>query len=558
MRPGHANGWWMLLGVLCFLCAKIARADEPLAAEIDRHIHAAQVRDKVVPAAPADDPEFVRRVYLDLVGRIPSAEEARRFCGSRDPDKRDKLIDVLLASGEFVQRWRDYLDGLLMGGTPFARNPQWRSWLEQCLRQNRGWDEMARAMLRARSDKLEDEGSSLFLLARFNQGPTGLDLATRDVSRFFFGVDIQCARCHKHPEVKQWKQERYWGMAAYYNRSYPLTVKGKLYLAERAAGELEFTPKGKAAVVARPVYLTGERLDEPRAQPKPAGKDGKPVEDPAEYLVPPEPAEAKTRVPLPKFSRRDKLVETAVNAGNPYFKRAAVNLVWQAFFGRGLVEPIDQMHEANPASHPELLQHLADDFAGHGFNLRRLMRDIVTSQTYQRSSHWPAGAPRPADEAYACAAVRPLSTQQLVLSVLTAAGHLDAIKVSAEPKVQADPGAVRARLEAQYTTQLAILTKALDGGEPFQPSLRVALFEANSPAFAEVIARGGLVGRLVALADERQVVHELFWGVLSRPPDEEEAERLAAYLRAHPERRPTACEQLVWALLTSSEFRFAH
>jgi hypothetical protein len=528
-------------------------------------VTAAQARDKLRAAPLADDTEFVRRLYLDLIGRVPTREEAQRFCGSKDASKRDKLIDILLASGEFPKHWRENFHVLLMGGPAFTGNPEWRGWLESSLRQNKGWDMMAREMLRARPDKPESDGASQFLLSRFAQGASGLDLATRDVSRFFFGVDIQCARCHKHPEVKQWKQESYWGMAAFLNRSYPINVKGKLYLAEKATGELEFTPKNKKPTTARPVYLTGVKLDEP---PKPAttpgantpGSPGKdktaPAEDPADYLVAPEAAQQKTRVPVPKFSRRDKLVELAINAKDPYFKRAVVNLIWKHLFGRGQVEPIDQMHNANPASHPELLQLLADDFAKHQFDLRYLIRGIVTSQTYQRTSRHPADSPRPAEQTYACAAVRPLSAHQLAISILTAAGYLDALK-TANPKL--NPGELRAKLESQHAGLLATLVKELDSGaDSFQPGIREALFQANNATFADFLAKGGLPERLVAMTDVDLLVKEAFWCVLSRPPDKEESEELRGYLAARRDRRTAACEQIVWSLVTSTEFRFNH
>jgi hypothetical protein len=559
---------YCFLGLCCAFCVlrgELCKAEEPVAAAIDRLVTAAQTRDKVRAAPLADDAEFIRRLYLDLIGRIPTREEAQRFCGSKDASKRDKLIDILLSSGELAKHWRENFHVLLMGGPAFTGNPEWRGWLETALRQNKGWDVMAREMLRARADEPENEGASQFLLSRFAQGGSGLDLATRDVSRFFFGVDIQCARCHKHPEVKQWKQESYWGMAAFLNRSYPITVKGKLYLAEKATGELEFTPKNKKPTTAGPVYLTGAKLDEPPPKgtpqganaPRSEGKDkAAPAEDPADYLVAPEAAPQKTCVPVPRFSRRDKLVKLAINAKDPYFKRSAVNLTWKQLLGRGLVEPIDQMHNANPASHPELLQLLADDFATHQFDLRRLIRGIVTSQTYQRTSRHPADSPRPAEQTYACAAVRPLSAHQLALSILTAAGYLDVLK-SANPKL--NPGELRAKLETQHAGLLATLVKELDSGaDSFQPGIREALFQANNATFADILAKGGLPERLAAMTDDDLLVKEAFWSVLSRLPDKEESERLRGYLAARRDRRAAACEQIVWSLVTSTEFRFTH
>jgi hypothetical protein len=497
-----------------------------------------------------------------LIGRIPTANEARRFCHDADSAKRARLIDELIASDEFGKHWRENLNIVLMGGPAFGGNPQWRAWLEKSLQERQGWDGMARTMLLARPDKPEEAGAYQFLLTRYNQGASGLDAVTRDVSRTFFGVDIQCARCHKHPEVKQWKQESYWSMAAYFNRSYPLNLKTGQFLAEKATGEVEYTPKGKPATMARPVFLTGEALTEPpragaaavpaAAPPAKGGKAQTPPDDPADYLVAPETSEPKTRVPVPKFSRRAKFVETAINPANPYFKRAAVNLIWKQFFGRGLVEPIDQMHDANPASHPELLRLLADAFAAQSFDLRNLIRGIVNSETYQRTSRHPSAMTRPPETSYAIAGVRPLSAHQLALSLLIAAGYSDS-------NAETDSAKLRSRLESQHAAVLSSLVKDLDSGsEPYQAGVREALFQSNNAAFAEVLRKGGRAALLSSIADDHALIHEAYWSVLSRPPSGEEVDRLLQYLQARPDRKLAACEQIVWALITSSEMRFNH
>ncbi len=543
-------------------CAPFSAAGESLAEAVDRFVSEAQARTHVPPAGPADDAEFVRRVYLDLVGRIPRRAEARRFLDDPDPVRRARLIDQLLASAEYAAHWRENWHTYLMGSAPFTGDREWREWLEKALRTNRGWDSMVRTMLRARPARPEDRGATHFLISRFAQGPTGLDAVTRDVSRLFFGVDVQCARCHKHPEVDLWKQDVYWGMAAFWNRSYTLPVKGKVYLAERATGEVEYTTRSRATRVAKPHFLGGEAVREvgmtiAPAGPRPKGKGANPTaENPADYVVAPETAAVKTRVPLPKYSRREKLIELAVNPKNPYFKRAAVNYVWSQLFGRGLVEPIDQMHEANPASHPELLAYLADDFAAHGFDLRYLIGGVVKSQTYQRTSRWPAGTARPAETSYACAAVRPLSSHQLALSLLVAAGYADTVGKEAKGS---DAGAVRAALERKYAAVLNELVSHLAGGSaPYQPGIREALFQANSAAFADLVAKGGLADRLAGIADDRALARELFECVLSRAPAVEESARVSGYLHEHGRSRPAACRQIVWALLASAEFRFNH
>jgi hypothetical protein len=555
------------LGLALPWLAGAGTAAEPCTQVIDRLIAAGWARANVQPAALSDDPEFARRVYLDLIGRIPSREEVQHFCDDRNQQKRSRLIDDLLAGGEFPRHWRENLNVLLMGSPAFAGNPQWRGWLEESLKRNKPWDAMAREVLQARGVKPEEVGASLFLLDRLAQGPSGLDTVTRDVSRFFFGVDIQCARCHKHPEVDQWKQEAYWGMAAFFNRSYPLTVKGKLYVAERATGEVDYANKTGTTKTAQPRFLTGETVVEPSPAAKPAAAPmpapavakapAAKTEDAAAYLVPPEEAKEKTRVPVPKFSRREQLIQTAINGRNPYFKRAFVNYVWSQLMGRGLVEPVDQMHDGNPPSHPDLLQTLANDFATHRFDLRYLIRCIANSRTYQLTSRSRADSPRPPDPSYACGAVRPLTLQQLLPSLLVAAGYQDSFQT--DPATRSNPGALRAKLEAQYQATLAALEKDLSSGTAtFQPGVREALFQANGAAFADFLNKGGLAARLAPIKDDTLLAQEAFWCILSRSPTPEEVNRLRVYLQARADRRPAACQQVVWALATSAEFRFNH
>lgn len=547
------------LGLAGFTGASLPAGETPAQA-IDRLVAAAWARDKVQPTRPADDPEFVRRIYLDLVGRIPTTEESLAFCRDKSSNKRSALIDALLAGGEFPKHWRENLHLLLMGGRPFAGDPEWRQWLEESLRQNKGWDAMVREILAARSEPPQERAAGHFLISRLAQGDTGLDLVTRDVSRLFFGVDIQCARCHKHPDVSQWKQDSYWGMVAFFNRSYPLVVKGKTYVAERANGEVEYTPKGKDKKTVLPTFLNGEKLAEPqttRVASVPAGKTS-PSENAAEYLVAPEEAKEKTRIPVPKYSRRAKLVEAAIGPNNRFFKRAAVNYIWSQLMGRGLVEPVDQMHDANPASHPELLDFLADDFAAHQFDLRHLIRGIANSSVYQLSSRYVGSTP-PAEATYARAIVRPLSAQQTANSLLVAAGFLDALKNKADPKLRTQAGALRSQMETQHAARLTFLVQNLTGGsEAATAGIAEALFQANNKEFADLLAAGGRAARLAAAKDDSALVQELFMGVLSRPPTAEEQGRARSYLQCRVDRRRAACEQLLWALTASSEFRFNH
>jgi hypothetical protein len=526
---------------------------------VDREIFGKLRRLRVRTALEAQDPELVRRLYLDLIGRIPTPAEVERYCASSDPKKREALIDSLLNGPEFPKHWRDNLNALLMGRSAFPMDGAWSAWLETALREDRGWDRITRDLLLARPNKPEENASLQFMDRRFAQGETGLDAATRDVSRIFFGVDIQCARCHTHPDVAAWQQQAYWGIAAFFGRSYRIQVKGAGYLAEKATGEVQYFGPDKNMRPAAPVFLTGETTSE-TPPPAPAQASGMPaVEDPALFLVAPEEAKEKTRVPVPRYSRRARFVEIAVNERDPFFKRAAVNWVWSTLMGRGLVEPIDQMHSGNPASHPELLEGLADQFAREGFSLRKLIRTIVSSEAYSRTSEWkpqPGLATRPASELYALAAVRAQSTQQLAQSMMVAAGYR---QQAGEGAADADPGKVRAQFEAQLTAQFAEIRKHLDSGtEMFQPNVAQALYLANNRQFQELLDKGGLAARLAKLPEDDEVIRQAYLAILSRPPDPEELSAFRAHLAKRRDRSPAAVSQIVWALVTSAEFRFIH
>jgi len=519
---------------------------------VDREVFGRLRRLRVPPADPAPDHEWVRRLYLDLVGRIPTTAETERYCASTEPGKRMALIEALLNGPEFPKHWRDNLNGLLMGRAAFPPAPVWSAWLENALTEDRGWDRITRALLLARPEKPEENGSLYFLDTRFAQGETGLDTVTRDVSRIFFGVDIQCARCHTHPDVAAWQQNAYWGIAAFFGRSHRVQVKGAFYLGEKATGEVQYFGADKNQRPAVPVFLTGATAPE----------SATPAESADLYIVAPEEAKEKTRVPVPKYSRRQRLVELAVNGENPYFKRAIVNWVWATLMGRGLVEPVDQMHLGNPPSHPKLLEELSDEFARDGFSLRKLIRTVVTSQAYSLGSEWkPTGkqlSERPGAELYAVAAIRPLSMQQLAHSVLVASGYREQL-ADTNAELAQDTGKLRAKFETELAAQIADVRKNLDSGtDTFQPNVAQALYLANNGPFQSLLERGGLGARLAKLSDDGEVVRQAYLAVLSRLPDGEEEAAFRRHLAMRADRRAAAVSQIVWALVTSSEFRFIH
>jgi hypothetical protein len=538
-----------------------AADDDPLAALIDGHIASRLSAEGLIPAPPASDEEFVRRVYLDLAGRPPARDELTAYVTTAEPAKRAVLVDRLLAGDEFPRHLADQLNALLIGRTAFPMSPPWAAYLRGAVAGRRGWQTLARELILARppAERPDDPaaGAVEFLARRFS-GPEPLDTATRDVTRLFFGVDMQCARCHAHPVVPEWEPVNYWGMASFFNRTYAVQIGGRTLLAERARGEVSYTTSEKQPQVAMVRFMTGDvpppqpsaPIEDPRTIDRrqaahPQVQPGDPLLDnPEDYIVPP--AADATAAALPLYSRRQALVDLAVDDRNPYFARAIVNRVWSWMLGRGLVEPLDQMHANNPGSHPELLSALAGDFAANGYDFQRLYRGLALCEAYGRASRWPVGAQRPADDRFAVAAVRPLATHDYAVAVLCAVGLLDA-------------AGGRAAFDEAHAARIAEYIKLLDpNSDEFQPSLQLSLFLANSPRFDALLSEGGLAARLTAIADDETLVRTAFESVLSRSPDADELAQVRGYLAVRSDRRAAAVRQIIWSLLTSSEFRFNH
>jgi hypothetical protein len=471
-----------------------------VAAAIDRLLEEHWRRANVRPAAPADELALLRRATLDLAGRVPTAAEVEQFRGDRSPDRYGAAVRRLLDGPEFSWHFGAVLDEMLQGR--YAGNAAFVGYLRRSVQQNKPWDRLFREVMVGPWDTPDRKGAVGFLAPRARD----VDQLTTDVTRSFFGVDVTCARCHNHPLVKDWKRDHYYGMMAFLVR----TTGGRGAVSEKRTGEARYAARdGKQRTVPM-MFLTGRALTEPA----PVKGD--------------------------RFSRREQLVRVALEERH-FFSRAFVNRAWEYFFGRGLVDPVDQIHSGNRASVPELLDWLADDFARSGYDVRRLVTGIVLSRAYRLDSRWDGPTPNPRH--FAVALLRPLSPRQLAGSLVVA--------------LEENTGPPAGRLAA-LEKRSAALAPALDARtRDFQSSAREALFLSNSEAVRKLIAsKGGLADRLTALPDARARVDAAFRATLSRPPGEAVADRLVRWL-AGPDRR-AACEDLVWALVASAEFRFNH
>ncbi|MDR3632693.1 MAG: DUF1549 domain-containing protein [Isosphaeraceae bacterium] len=507
--------------------------DRPIDNVVDHYLDAKLAEAKVKPASTADDANVIRRLTLDLVGRIPTAAETRAYLDSTDPDKCAKLVDRLMTSPGFVRHQANEFNALLMAGTPGSA----RDYLKDAFQADRSWDQIFRDVMLADESDAGRKGSSAFLKPRAKD----LDRLTSDVSSTFFGVNVSCAKCHDHPRVKDWKQDHFYGMKSFLNR----TFENGDFLGERSYGVVKFKTTEGQEKQAKFMFLTGRTVD---VQEKEPSKDEQKKE--RESLE--EARKKKVAPPAPTFSARAKLVEVALQLGErDFFARAVVNRVWYRLFGHGLVMPLDQMHSENPPSHPELLEWLARDTIAHGYNLRRLTRGLVLSRAYARSSRWESGEP-PRASLFAVANVRPLSPVQLTTSMWVAVSDPELFAT------KANPAEIEQRIEGLESRGQGLAATMARPGEDYSIGVSEALLMSNSDQLKGLLGEGGdrLLTRLVQTKDAGERIELVVRNVLSRPPGDDEGSLLGEFLRGHDDKPVEGCRQLLWALLTSAEFRF--
>lgn len=533
----------LALGCVILLTSD-AVAEMPLRQRIDEAIAAGRPNFAELAAPLADDAEFVRRIYLDLTGTIPSGAEARAFLADEDASKREKLIDKLLASPEHARHLAHVFDVMLMErrADKHVPKPQWHEYLRSSFAANKPWDQLVREIVSADGAEAATRPAAKFYLDRLGEP----HLLTRDLSRLFLGMNLQCAQCHDHPLIPHYKQDDYYGLFAFLNRSFVFTdpkTKQSVF-AEKADGDVTFVSVFDPGKLTK---STGPRMPKLTPIKEPEVEKGK------EYDVAP----AKDVRPIPKYSRRGQLAVHMTAAENVQFKRNIANRLWALMMGRGLVDPVDRDHPSNPPSHPQLLDLLGEEFATNKFDIRAFLRELALSKTYQRSSLPPAGKEVPADS-FAVALLKPQSPEQFAWALMQATGFTDAerlvlAKTLTEPTLYAKQAAAAGPVIGMF---------AAPAGQPegFQPTLDQALFLANGNAVRGWLAirPGNLAERLTKLADANALAEELWLSVLTRQPTDDERRAIADYLSKRPADRAVAIQEMTWSLLASAEFRFNH
>jgi hypothetical protein len=529
-----------------------ARDVAPVVVVIDREIDRRLAEAKVPPSPQTDDAEFLRRAYLDLAGRIPSCDRATAFLDSRDADKRAKLIDELLATPDFGRHLAETWRPLLAPTDPTSGKYQpdrFSPWLAQELNRNVGWDKLAAGMLAFTGD-VKDRPQSEFLMRHGEGFQPRPDKLAAAIGTAFLGIQVQCAECHDHP-FAPWKQADFWGVAAFFGRLRNTGVKGPPFVLTEDPDPkpLDVKNGGPERLTLRP----GGAIVIPSA----GGNKGAGEIIPAKVLGGP-PQTLDDAAPF-----RPAFVAWLTARDNPYFARALVNRTWGQLFGRGLVHPVDNMHENSPASHPALLDALAQEFVASEFDVKHLLRCICNSRAYQRSSR-----PVPGNEGdnvlVSKMAVKPIGPEALYdsLAVVFAqsksfapgkpggskpvGGKPDAGKPSkptgGKPDMGGDPRDLFVR---HFRGQGGIEPGELAHGIPqFLRRMNGELF--NAPA--------QIVERLVAEnAPPERAVETLFLATLSRRPTADEQALMTKYVAGRP--TPDAgYSGVLWILLNSGEF----
>ena len=529
----------------------LSRLTVPFSGQVDESVYASLPRNnfiddlnlaqletlRLLPSPPADRATFIRRATVDTLGRLPTLEETEAYLADDHPAARRRLIDRLLASDDFADYWAyKWSDLLLINGTklrPVAVK-SFYDWIHQAVKENRPWDQMVQEVLTATGDSREVGATNFYAI---HQSPEEM---TENASQAFLGLSIGCAKCHNHP-LEKWTNDQYYAMANLFAR-----VRAKGWGGEPRNGD-----------GVRTVFIdqSGELIQPGRGKPQPpAPLDAEPID----FDYP--------------GDRRDVVAQWMTSPDNPYFSRAITNRIWANFFGRGLVEPVDDLRLSNPASNEPLLAAAADFLSRQQFDLQELMRAILNSETYRRDS-------TPLDQNVAETKYHSrYYPRRLMAEVLL--DSIDQVLQTSSPfTTVAFPGA-----DAQKTDFYPPGTRAIELYDAAIDSYFLKTFgrnpreitcecdRSNEPSMVQVLhlSNGETLNPKLAepknriskwLADgltDDEIVRQLFRVALARQPTDQELAALVAVIAEYGDDRRQAIEDACWSVLTSGEFTFNH
>jgi len=489
------------------------------------------------PSPRCDDATFLRRATIDTIGRLPTAEQREQYFAKPETERRDWLIENLLASEDFVDYWTyKWCDLLLINGTklrPIAVKAYYE-WVREAVEKKLPWDQLVREVLTATGSSNENGATNFYAL---HQSPEEM---TENASQAFLGLSIGCAKCHNHP-LEKWTNDQYYGMANLFSR-----VRAKGWGGDGRNGD------GIRTVF---VATSGELIQPNRGKPQPpAPLDSDPIsfDDTSD--------------------RREVLADWMTSPDNPYFARSITNRIWKNFFGRGLVEQVDDLRLSNPATNEQLLDATSNYLAEEKFHLPQLMRLILQSETYQRTS---IALPGNASENKYHSRYYP---RRMMAEVL-----LDSIDQSLSTTTAfneiAFPGADTQKTEyyAEGTRAIQLYDAAVKsyflktfGRNPREitcecersddPSMVQVLHLSNGDTLNPKLASetNMIASMMKENVSNQQIIEKLFLRALTREPSQSEMEKLESIVTEYGEDRATALQDVAWSILTSSEFTFNH
>ncbi len=494
---------------------------------IDELVFAKLKNLRILPSAPAGDEEFLRRAFLDLIGLPPTPKEYDRFVHSRDRDKRAKLIDELMARDEFADlwatRWAETLkvrsDNNSAFGTDRKAAYQYYEWIREAVRKNMPLDRFARMQVASTGSNLLNPAVNLYTM--LPQGQYDAKAVAQDVAQVFTGIRVQCAQCHNHP-FDRWTQDDYYGFVSFFTG-----VKRKM-----ASETREFYVSDDVAAAPAKHLLTGQPVA-------------------AKFLGGDAP-DVKGKDP------RAALADWLTSKDNAMFRQNLANRIWAQFFGRGIVEPVDDVRISNPPSNRELLESLGEHLASYGFDAKRLIRDICMSRVYQLRTA-PNDTNRDDETQFSHARLRRLRADVLLDSIAQVTDTPSTFNETPRGlrAAQLFEGLNRSNNYFLKTFGLCPRDSVNASETRLEPTLAQALHLVNGDTVEGKLARSAVVAEMVKAGRRPdEIVDELFVRTLSRRPSESERKKIQALVTDPKDRK--AYDDILWALLNSTEFAFNH
>ena len=490
---------------------------EPPANYVDELVNAKLQKLRIAPSPVCSDEIFLRRIYLDLTGLLPTVEDYERFMTSTDPEKRNKLIDELLEKKEFTEIWVQYWAEWLMVRSSnvisYKAMLLYYNWLADQIGRNVPLDKMTQDLLSASGGTFKTPATN------FYQNETDILKVSENVAQVFMGMRIQCAQCHNHP-FDRWTMDDYYSFAAFFSQ---VGRKGgedyrETIVFNSGGGDVRHPVGGR---VMPPVFLGGGPADV-------AGKD-----------------------------RREVMAMWLASPQNPYFAKNFANRVWSHFFGIGIIDPVDDVRISNPATNPELLDELAKRFTASNYDFKQLVRDICRSKSYQRSTERNESN-QTDDKNFAHANLRRIRAESLLDCISQVTGTKE--------KFRGLPLGARAVQIADGRTSTYFLTTfgratrdtVCSCEVKMEPTLSQALHLLNGDTTNARIQQGKVIDKyLEAKLEPMQIVEKLYISTLSRKPTEAEVASLSPSF-AMGTNVKQSLEDLFWSLLNSREYLFNH